>query len=381
MKDQELYEKEKANSQKLNIDILPLLAKLYHKKLFVCTFSMAFGILGIIVALTSDRKYTASEVVVPEQEQDMKSSLMNSLSSFMDISTAVGSEEGAYNVTIFPEMASSKPFLASLLKVKVIPSPKKKSNRSGNDTKQKPVTLYDYYTDPSKMSLSERVIGSVAKMIHLTKVDSLENSKAINFTRFTKKQEGLIKLLDKSTDIVINKKTGITTISFTIDDPYIAQQMADTISVRLQQMVTDYKTIKAKEKLAYYTKMSKEARIHLLQLQKRYAAAADENFFVQLQSVKGNIDRLEQDAILAENAYSTIEKQRISAEMELQDKKPVFVVLEPAVYPNKANSSRAIVVIMYGMLGFILSAIWAMWGNYIVKHTRESWRIIKSTKS
>lgn len=381
MKDQELYEKEKANSQKLNIDILPLLAKLYHKKLFVCTFSIAFGILGIIVALTSDRKYTASEVVVPEQEQDMKSSLMNSLSSFMDISTAVGSEEGAYNVTIFPEMASSKPFLASLLKVKVIPSPKKKSNRSGNDTKQKPVTLYDYYTDPSKMSLSERVIGSVAKMIHLTKVDSLENSKAINFTRFTKKQEGLIKLLDKSTDIVINKKTGITTISFTIDDPYIAQQMADTISVRLQQMVTDYKTIKAKEKLAYYTKMSKEARIHLLQLQKRYAAAADENFFVQLQSVKGNIDRLEQDAILAENAYSTIEKQRISAEMELQDKKPVFVVLEPAVYPNKANSSRAIVVIMYGMLGFILSAIWAMWGNYIVKHTRESWRIIKSTKS
>ena len=104
----------------MNIDILPLLAKLYHKKLFVCTFSIAFGILGIIVALTSDRKYTASEVVVPEQEQDMKSSLMNSLSSFMDISTAVGSEEGAYNVTIFPEMASSKPFLASLLKVKVI---------------------------------------------------------------------------------------------------------------------------------------------------------------------------------------------------------------------------------------------------------------------
>lgn len=381
MKDQELYEKEKANSQKLNIDLLPLLAKLYHKKLFVCTISIAFGILGIIVALTSDRKYTASEVVVPEQEQDMKSSLMNSLSSFMDISTAVGSEEGAYNVAIFPEMASSKPFLASLLKVKVIPSPKKKGNMSGNDTKRKPVTLYDYYTDPSKMSLSERVIGSVAKMIHLTKVDSLENSKAINYTHFTKKQEGLIKLLDKSTDIVINKKTGITTISFTIDDPYIAQQMADTISVRLQQMVTDYKTIKAKEKLAYYTKMSKEARIHLLQLQKRYAAAADENFFVQLQSVKGNIDRLEQDAILAENAYSTIEKQRISAEMELQDKKPVFVVLEPAVYPNKANSGRAIVVIMYGMLGFILSSIWAIWGSDIVKQTRESWRIIKSTKS
>ena len=379
MKDQELYEKEMANSKKLNVDILPLLAKLYQKKLFVCLFSIAFGILGIVVAFTSDRYYTASEVVVPEQEQDMKSSLMNSLSSFMDINSSIGSEEGAYNVAIFPEMASSKPFLASLLKVKVTPSPKK--NGKSLDEKMKSITLYDYYTDPSKKSLSEKVVGAVKQMFGTAKVDSLENIENINVTRFSKKQEILIKLLDKSTDIVINKKTGIITISFTIDDPSIAQQMADTISVRLQQMVTDYKTLKAKQKLEYYTKMSKEARIHLINLQKRYAAAADENFFVQLQSIKGNIDRLEQDAMLAENAYSTIEKQRISAEMDLQDKKPVFVVLEPAVYPNKANSGRTSIVILYGMIGFIISSIWAIWGVDITKNIRNSWRIIKSTKS
>lgn len=145
-----------------------------------------------------------------------------------------------------------------------------------------------------------------------------------------------------SVDVVINKKTGITTISFTCDDPAVAQQIADTVSCRLQTMVINYKTLKAKEKLKYYTKISDEARIRLIKLQKKYAAAADENFFVELQSVKGNIDRIEQDAILAQEAYNTIEKQRISALMEVQDAKPVFVVLEPASYPNKANSSRAV---------------------------------------
>ena len=125
MKDEELYKKEEINSQKLNIDILPLLANLYKHKLFVIIVTFISGIIGIYVAYTAEREYTASEIVVPEQEKDMKSSLMNSLSSFMDLTNAAGSENGAYNVTIFPEMASSKPFLASLLGVKVTPSAKR----------------------------------------------------------------------------------------------------------------------------------------------------------------------------------------------------------------------------------------------------------------
>ena len=72
MKDEELYKKEELNSQKINIDILPLLANLYKKKLTVIITTFIFGIIGIISAYTADRDYTASEVVVPEQEQDMK---------------------------------------------------------------------------------------------------------------------------------------------------------------------------------------------------------------------------------------------------------------------------------------------------------------------
>ena len=142
-------------------------------------------------------------------------------------------------------------------------------------------------------------------------------------------------------------------------------------------MVIDYKTLKAKEKLKYYTKISDEARVRLINLQKKYAAAADENFFVELQSIKSNIDRIEQDAILAQDAYNTIEKQRISALMEVQDAKPVFVVLEPAYFPNKANSGRAVKVMLYTLLGFILSSIWAMFGTKFMDNCKSGWKVIK----
>lgn len=374
MKDEELYKKEELNSQKINIDILPLLANLYKKKLTVIITTFIFGIIGIISAYTADRDYTASEVVVPEQEQDMKSSLMNSLSSFMDLSTAAGSEEGAYNVTIFPEMATSKPFLASLLKVDVMPSEKSKVRK---ETKKSKMSLYDYYTDPCRLTWKDKLMGRIKKMLHLTKNEPNGNINKIDITHYTKKQEDILKSLEKKVDVVINKKTGITTISFTADDPAVAQQIADTISCRLQDMVIDYKTLKAKEKLKYYTKISDEARVRLINLQKKYAAAADENFFVELQSIKSNIDRIEQDAILAQDAYNTIEKQRISALMEVQDAKPVFVVLEPAYFPNKANSGRAVKVMLYTLLGFILSSIWAIFGTKFMDNCKSGWKVIK----
>ncbi len=69
MKDEELYKKEEINSQKINIDILPLLSKLYHGKLVVIIVTIIFTIIGIINALTSDRDYTASEVVVPSKNK------------------------------------------------------------------------------------------------------------------------------------------------------------------------------------------------------------------------------------------------------------------------------------------------------------------------
>ena len=378
MKDEELYKKEELNSQKINIDILPLLANLYKHKWLVLITTFIFGVIGIITAFTADRDYTASEVVVPEQEQDMKSSLMNSLSSFMDLTSATGSDVGAYNVTIFPEMATSKPFLASLLTVKVMPSEKNKIRLARN---KKEFTLYDYYTDPSRITFSDKIMGGIKKILSSEKAEPKGDINKIDNTHYTKEQEDLISSLGKKVDIVINKKTGITPISFTSDDPAVSQQIADTISCRLQAMVFNYKTLKAKEKLKYYTKISDEARTRLIRLQKKYAAAADENFFVELQSIKSNIDRIEQDAILAQDAYNTIEKQRISSLMEVQDAKPVFVVLEPASYPNKPKPGRAVKVLLYGLCGFILSGLWAMFGEEFSKNWKKNWAIVKNKKN
>jgi capsule polysaccharide export protein KpsE/RkpR len=200
----------------------------------------------------------------------------------MDLSSVAGSDEGAYNVTIFPEMATSKPFLASLLKCNVSPSPKSKIRKK---TGKVNMSLYDYYTDSTRITTTEKVLGGIKKILHLEKKDSISNINKIDYTHYTKRQEELIKKMSSSVDVVINKKTGITTISFTCDDPAVAQQIADTVSCRLQAMVINYKTLKAKEKLKYYTKISDEARIRLIKLQKKNSQIRQNKFHLFFESL------------------------------------------------------------------------------------------------
>ena len=64
-------------------------------------------------------------------------------------------------------MGTSKPFLASLLKVQVVPSEKSKIKLKKN---QKSITLYDYLTDPIRTTTSEKIIGGIKTALHLEKV-------------------------------------------------------------------------------------------------------------------------------------------------------------------------------------------------------------------
>lgn len=51
MKDEELYKKEEINSQKINIDVLPLLSKLYHGKLVVIIVTIILSLLASLMPL------------------------------------------------------------------------------------------------------------------------------------------------------------------------------------------------------------------------------------------------------------------------------------------------------------------------------------------
>jgi Capsule polysaccharide export protein len=83
--------------------------------------------------------------------------------------------------------------------------------------------------------------------------------------------------LSKRILVTIDKKTGVTTLEVTMQDPLISASYTDTVMHCLQNYITNYRTNKARHDLAFTEKLYKEAKADYEKAQKKYATFADAN--------------------------------------------------------------------------------------------------------
>lgn len=350
------------------IDWVGLAAKLWSYRKFIIIVTCIFAILGVGVALLSKKKYTVNLTLAPEIQGANKAGGLSSITSMLGLGGAMtGTSSDALNITLFPEICSSTPFLTNLFDVKVTPYVSKKELREGA-APARPTTLYKYITkEDEEKSAIALFLGS------LFGTEEEEDDQQLNPSQLTSMQHNVVELLSKSITADVDKKTGVTTISVTMDDPLIATQLADTVCQRLQNYVIDYRTKKATEDYEYYTKLADEAKEKLVKAQAAYALSVDYDRSVILQSVNSEKQRLQEEASLANQIYTQMEQQKEMAKAKIQELKPVFAVVQPATMPLRPSStSRKIIVLGFIFIGFCLAAGWKLFGQEFMNSFRTS---------
>lgn len=69
--------------------------------------------------------------------------------------------------------------------------------------------------------------------------------------RLTLDETRVAEALSKRILVTIDKKTGVTTLEVTMQDPLISASLTDTVMRCLQNYITDYRTNKARHDLAF----------------------------------------------------------------------------------------------------------------------------------
>ena len=345
--------------QEKEIDYVGMVSKLWSNKKFIIIISFAFALLGVTSALMMKRQYTVSVTLAPEIQGRNSSSSLNGIASMLGMRNAVGSTgTDALNITLFPEICASTPFLTNLFDVKVTPYVTEKQIREGAKP-ARPISIYKYISKEDEpkgwfANLKESIFG---------KKEEIKNVK-VNPSKLTGRQFGVVNFLSKNISVDVDKKTGVTKIFVTMDDPQIATQIADTVCNRLQEHIINYRTKKAKEDYFYYKKLSEEAHNKLVKAQAAYALSVDYDRSVILQSVNSEKQRLQEEASLANQLYTQMEQQKEMAKAKIQELKPVFAVVQPATMPLRpSGTSRMNVVLGFCFLGFCLSAGWVLFGK------------------
>lgn len=354
-------EKSPEMTEESSIDWKDLCTKAWIGRKFIIKVTAVFMVLGLIFAITMTRRYTSTVTLVPELGKTSGTSF-SSITSMLGLGNlSMGNTADAYNVTVYPEMVASTPFVTRLFDMRI------------TDTKHDIDTTLVGYLTREKFSIGA-VIGSVIKPIFSlfsSKDEEESEDKGVNIFQLTKKQDKLVRYLNKAIQVEVDKKTGETTIQVTMDNAVVAATVADTVCNHLREYVTDYRTRKARENLNSYTKIAEESHQRYLKASKAYADYQDNNRGLILNAVISEGNRLSNELRIASELYTQTKLQAEMARGKLIEEKPVFAVIQPASVPLKPDNSRKKVLIIWTFMGFALSTAWVIYG-------REYWAKAKT---
>lgn len=342
-----------SNPEEQEIDLMDLLRKIIAMRKTLYKAAGIGLVVGIIIAFSIPRQYTVSVTLAPEMGSDTKSSGLASMAASFLGASAMSSTPDALNAALSSEIVSSTPFLLELFDTRI-------QTLDGElDT-----TLIAYLDEQRNswmgavLAVPGMAIGAI-KGLFTEKPDTVA---ILNPFQLTKEESKKVEYLRKNILADIDKKSGITTLSVTLQDPKVTAMVADSVVAKLQQYIINYRIAKAKEDCAYLEQLYKERQQEYYDAQQRYAHYVDANKSLVLQSVRTEQERLQNDMNLAFQVYSQVAQQLQVARAKIQEEKPVFAVVEPATVPLKASNSRKMVVIGIVFLALVGTLGWKLFG-------------------
>lgn len=352
------------DDDELQIDWMGILRQVLaiRKKLYKAA---AVGVvLGILIALGTPKQYTVSITLSPEMGSSKSGSGLASMAASF-LGTSIGTDSpDALNATLAPDIVASTPFLLELFDARVVSQDKQID------------TTFTAYLDEQKSSWMGYVLkvpGMAISGIKSLFSDKEEKTATIQKGAIELNEKDAAKLEGLRQQIMadVDKKTAITTLSVTLQDPKVTATMADSVVSKLQQYITTYRTSKAKEDCQYLEKLYKERQQEYYDAQQRYARYVDANSNVVFQSTLAERERLQNDMNLAYQVYSQVAQQLQVARAKVQEEKPVFAVVEPAVVPlNPSGTSRKVIVLGFIFLAVAFTGAWELLG-------KKYWQLLK----
>ena len=355
------------NDEELEIDLMDLLRKVIgiRKKIYKAA---GIGlIIGVIVAISIPKQYTVEVTLSPEMGNNKGGGLSGLAASFLGSGVSMGDGTDALNASLSADIVSSTPFLLELSNMKVPVSGSEKISLSSYlDEESSPWWSY-------VIGFPGMVIGGVKSLFIEDEDESIFLDKASQGTiELSKKESQKIESLKKKIVASVDKKTSMTSVTATFQDSKVAAVVADSVVKKLQEYIIDYRTSKSKEDCLYLEKLFKERQQEYYVAQKKYADYMDSHDNIILQSVRTEQERLQNDMSLAYQVYSQVASQLQVARAKVQEEKPVFAVVEPAVVPlEPSGTSRKVYVLAFIFLSVCIVIFWNLFGKDFLNKFKE----------
>lgn len=337
------------------IDLLELAAKLWKSRRTVLKWCGIGAVIGLVIGFSTPKTYSASTVLAPETEQKTGGS-MSSIASMMGVN--LNNSVDAISVEMFPDVVHSVPFIFNLFDLEV---------RTADGKLE--TTLLDYMLEHQKSPWWSYVLAAPGKAIgwamSLLSGKEEAGDGPLVMENLPKEERGVIKYFAENIMVTVDsKKTGKASLSLEMQDPLVVATVLEAVVENLKEYMSEYRTSKARQDVENLSVICSERKADYYRAQQAYAAYADANKNVVLQSAQAERERLQQEMNLAYQVYSQVANQLEAARIQEQQAKPVFTVIEPVTVPiQRSAPSKAKLLLIWTFLFGCGAAAWVLFGE------------------
>ena len=304
------------------------------------------GALVAWLALCIPRYYKVTVMLAPEY--NLPTSSLGSLASSIGLDFGSMTSTDAIVPLFYPDLIGSTDSLVPLFNVKVTTKDGKFKGRYA-----------DYLMKQTKRPWWETEMAALMAKIAPPPQSSVGGEQdTINPFALTYAEDQLMRGIKGSINCTVDKKTDVITLTTQAQDPLVAALLADTVRVRLQNFIIQYRTVKARRDLDLVEKQCEDAHNDYLKKQAAYATFVDANQDLVLETFKAKEKDLEDEMQLAFNAYSTLLTRVQLAKAKVQERTPAFTTLQNSSVPVKhAGPPRVMMVLGALVAAFIITTV------------------------
>lgn len=332
------------------IDLIALLKTVFVARQFVIKTTILFAVLGVILAVVSPTKYTASTTFVPQLSEGQTNSSLGGLASLagINLSAIMGSQPEDISPALYPQIAESIPYRLALLDATVEPN----------------TSFRDYILAQSGgvaiLPLLKKYTIGLPGLLFNKQTDNNENLDTSLF-QMTEKDKVLFEFLAQVVSIEVDDQEGLVSISVELSDRMVAAQLAQAATDLLQSNIIAFKSQSARNNLDFIKRQYESKRQEFEEIQDSIAVFKDQNLNITSTLYQNQLTRLESQFSVTSSVFQELAGQVEQAKIQVNKDTPIFTIIEPVSVPlERSSPKRTRMVIIWIFLGGVLSVGWVL---------------------
>lgn len=336
-----------ASSLRLDLSAGVLARTMWRGRWLLLRIIALFAALGVGVALLMQPEFLSEARIMPEMgggSGDMLRRLA-SVSGFSGVDMADNEEIDAIRPDLYPNVLQSTPFILYLIDQPVA------------------VTSGQQSTVSAVLKPDEGISRWLRTFVEADETTTRRTANPIDdkLVKLSKRQQELVEEVGRRVSARLDTRSGIISISAKMPDANVAAGVAQLAMDYLTEYVTNYRTEKARLDLRFYELRLNEARLRYQKAQLTVFRYNDQHQYavVVMQAATMEKQRMDAELSIAQMGYTELSRQFEQAKLRVQERTPVFKVLEPAQVPLKRVSpKRTIMVLLFMLAGLVTGVVY-----------------------